>query len=129
MDDLRLGSFSFRAVGHWPLFRFSSLCRSFGSLLCALTSLFHTRHNFVLGLQYPISLPLPLPPSLCIHPICTPQSHSHDTHTYYTVYTTHASIVFCIHTFVLSCITQSQTPCHLDLCSILYSPLVPIVLP
>jgi hypothetical protein len=46
---------------------------------------------------------LPKPPSLCTHPICTPQSHSHDTHTYYTVYTTHSSILFCIHTFFSSC--------------------------
>lgn len=67
----------------------------------------------------------PKPPSLCTYPICTPQSYSHvHTHTYYTVYT-HASILFCIHTFLL----YHSLVIHLDLCSILYSRFVPIALP
>lgn len=76
---------------------------SCGSLVCALTPFFVPATSSFWALQYPISRRLPKPPSLCTHPICTPQSHSHDTHTYYTVYTTHASILFCNHTFFSSC--------------------------
>jgi hypothetical protein len=96
MDDLRLKPFLRRLS--WPLFLFLSLVL----WILALRSdiLFSYPPHLRSG---PCNLQshavLPKPPSLCTHPICTPQSHSHDTHTYYTVYTTHASILFCIHTF------------------------------
>jgi hypothetical protein len=41
-----------------------------------------------------------LPPSLCMHTICTQQSHSHDTHTHILYSTHHACVdILCIHTF------------------------------
>ena len=73
-------------------------------------------------LQYPISHRPPIP-SLRTYPICTPQSHSYNTHILYSTH--HARVdILCIHTFFLFHPTLYHTvssSCHLDLCSILYS--------
>lgn len=89
-----------------PLFSFS--LSSCGSLLCALTSISHTRHIFLLGLA--ISNLSPSSPQACA---CIPSVPSNPTlttrtHTYYTAHTTHASIFFAFILFPSYCITVSS---------------------
>src|SRR6266850_6504768 len=107
------------------LFRLCSFSRFVG--LCFALTFFHTQRIFVLGTAIS-NVRLPSPNSLT-HPICTPprKSDSHDTDTYYTIHTTHASILLCIYKFIL--LYHRLITRRLDLCSILCFPFVPFVLP
>ena len=118
-DDTCAWNFSALTVMAFVLF--------FSLVMWILALRFDIPFSYPPHLQYSISHRPPL--SLRIHPICTPQSHSHDTYTYYTAHTTHASIFFAFILFFHTTVSRSHPRVHLDLCSILYSPFVPIVLP
>lgn len=127
VDDLRLKLFLRRLS--WPLFLF--FISSCGSLLCALTSIFHTRHIFVLGPA--ISNLTPSSPNLqaCAHIPSVPRNPTLTTHTYILYSIHHACVDSLLHSHFFILLYQSRPirSCHLDLCSILYSPFVPIALP
>ena len=84
VDDLRLKLFLRRLS--WPLFLFFYLVL----WILALRSDIHFSYPPHLR-SGPCNIQshavLPKPPSLCTHPICTPQSHSHDTHIHFIQYT------------------------------------------
>ena len=126
MNDLHLKPFCVVCHGLCSYFSLS-FC---GFLLCALTSHFIPATSPFWALQYPISR-RPPQPSKPVH-----TSHLYPAipllrHTYILyIHTTHASILFCIHFFFHPAVLVSSHPSyHLDLCSILYSPFVPIALP
>lgn len=128
MDDLRLKPFCARLS--WPLFLLFTLVLWILALRSDILFSYppHLRSGPCNIHSHAV---LPQPPSLCTYPICTPQSHSHDTHIHIIQYTPRIrrfSFAFTLF-FHPAVSVSSLTSCHLDLCSILYSPFVPIALP
>lgn len=130
MDDL-LKPFLRRLS--WPLFLFLSLVLWILGLRS--DTFFRTRYIFVLGPAISNLTPSSPNPQACAHIPSVPRNPTFTTHTYILYSIHHACVDSLLHShFFFILLYQSRLivrdpSCHLDLCSILYSPFVPIALP